>query len=221
MTSTRRVVAVMAKRPEPGRTKTRLTPPLTPAQAAEFFAQMLFDTLDRLQARTDTDLVIATDHPDSADWFRSIAPAVAQVSQGEGPLGDRLATVLGRCLDNGFGQVFALGSDSPDLPSGHLDDAFAALGADDVDIVLGPADDGGYYLIGQKQPWPRVVTEVEMSTPTVLSDTLRVAAADGARVHLAPPWYDVDISQDLVRLRTDGSGVAVRSVAWLDEFETR
>ena len=92
-----------------------------------------------------------------------------------------------------------MNSDSPTLPLTYLARAFEAL-ADGADVTLGPSADGGYYLIGVKQPTPRLLREVRMSTPTVLADTLALAAEEGLRVELLPAWYDVDEAADLVRL---------------------
>lgn len=197
-----RAVIVMAKRPAAGSTKTRMTPALSPQQAADLYEQLLLDTLDFLQVRTDCTTVIAVDKPTSAAYFTSISPGTTQVQQVGDALGDRLDTVLTSCLDQGFGSVFAIGSDSPDLPASHLDDAFAALDRDDVDVVLGPTEDGGYYLIGWKRRWSRLVVDVEMSTPRVLDDTLAIARELGAAVHLAPTWYDIDTTDDLARLHS-------------------
>lgn len=197
----RRAVAVMAKQPAAGRTKTRLTPTLSPQQAADVYECFLLDTLQTLLRRDDCTTVIAIDAVESAGYFSSIAPDVPQVEQVGGALGDRLDSVMSALLDQGFDQVFALGSDSPDLPSGHLDHAFTALGSDENDLVLGPSDDGGYYLIGCKQRCSPVVTNVTMSTPQVLADTLVIAADLGLHVALAPSWYDVDTPEDLDRLR--------------------
>lgn len=199
--ASRRAVIVMAKRPAAGKTKTRLTPALSPQQAADLYEQFLLDTLAVLIARTDCTPVIAIDSPESAAYFSSIAPGVLQVEQVGPTLGDRLDVVMSTVLDQGFDQVFALGSDSPDLPSEHLDVAFAALELAANDVVLGPSDDGGYYLIGWKRRWSRVVTEVTMSTPQVFADTLKIAAELGLTVALAPEWYDVDTPADLERLR--------------------
>jgi len=93
-------------------------------------------------------------------------------------------------------------SDSPTLPAEYLGMAFAAL--DGVaDVVLGPCDDGGYYLIGLKRPQPRLLREVQMSTPFVVRDTLALASELGLRVALLPQWYDVDTVAELNRLRVE------------------
>ncbi len=92
--------------------------------------------------------------------------------------------------------VVIIGSDSPDLPTDYVWEAFARLDGG-ADVVLGPAEDGGYYLIGLCAPQPRLLREVPMSTPTVLADTLALARELGLRVELLPPWYDVDTSAEL------------------------
>ena len=86
-----------------------------------------------------------------------------------------------------------MSSDSPTLPAGYLAGAFDVLAWDEADVVLGPCDDGGYYLIGLGLPQPRLLQEVSMSTPHVLRDTLALAAAAGLRVALLSPWYDIDV----------------------------
>lgn len=193
-----RAVAVMAKRPAAGRTKTRLTPQLSPQQAADVYECFLRDTIDRLHRRTDCQAVIAIDSAESADYFHSIAPDIPQVVQSGETLGHRLDTVLTELLGS-YDQAFAINSDSPDLPDAHFAEAFAELTKPESDIVLGPTDDGGYWLIGWKQRWSTVVTEVQMSTPQVLADTLARAADSGANAVLGPSWHDVDDAADLER----------------------
>jgi glycosyltransferase A (GT-A) superfamily protein (DUF2064 family) len=92
-------------------------------------------------------------------------------------------------------------SDSPTLPADYVARSFAEL--DHSDVVLGPCEDGGYYLIGLKRPQPRLLREVPMSTPNVLRDTLAIARAEHLRVALLPAWYDVDTRDELERLRNE------------------
>lgn len=118
-------------------------------------------------------------------------------------LGDRLQFVLSAALEQGFRQVAAINSDSPTLPPHLLRTAFHRLDDPHIDAVFGPCADGGYYLIGVKMPPGRLVTDVQMSTPTVLRDTLAIADEEGIRVDLLPEWYDVDSAHDLDRLTAE------------------
>ena len=95
-----------------------------------------------------------------------------------------------------------MNSDSPTLPPAFLSQAFTAL-ADGADVTIGPCDDGGYYLIGIKKPTPRLLREVQMSTPTVTADTLAIAEEEGLSVSLLPTWYDVDNAATLIRLMNE------------------
>jgi hypothetical protein len=96
-----------------------------------------------------------------------------------------------------------MNSDSPTLPPDYLAQAFQRLDDDETDVVLGPCDDGGYYLIGWKRFHPRLVCEVQMSTAQVLQDTLALAAEEDLHVHLLPAWYDVDTPRDLQRVTAE------------------
>ena len=96
-------------------------------------------------------------------------------------MGERLDNALTGCLKRGYERVAVMNSDGPTLPASHLARAFEAL-RDGVDVTLGPSADGGYYLIGVKQPAPRLLREVRMSTPTVLADTLALAAEERLQV---------------------------------------
>jgi glycosyltransferase A (GT-A) superfamily protein (DUF2064 family) len=91
-----------------------------------------------------------------------------------------------------------MNSDGPTLPPDYIAQAFTLL--NNAEAVFGPSEDGGYYLIGLTQPQPRLVRNVQMSTPTVLQDTLTIAQAEGMSVSLLPRWYDVDTMDDLSRL---------------------
>ena len=190
---------VIAKRPTPGRTKTRLTPPLTTEQAAALYECFLVDTLDLARRVPDTDRLIAFLPAEERSYFAALAPDFELVLQEGAGLGERLDNALTGCLRQGYERAIIMNSDGPTLPAAHLAQAFAAL-RDGADVTLGPSADGGYYLIGVKQPTPRLLREVRMSTPTVLADTLALAAEEGLRVELLPAWYDVDEAVDLARL---------------------
>lgn len=190
---------VVAKRPAPGRTKTRLAPPLSPHQAATLYECFLKDTLDLVREIPTVQPVIAYLPAREKAYFSSLAPDFELLLQTGSDLGSRLDHALTQYLALGYGRVVIMNSDGPTLPPRYLEMAFEML-AGDTDVVLGPCDDGGYYLIGLKQPAPRLLREVRMSTAHVTADTLDLAADMGLQATLLPCWYDVDDVDTLARL---------------------
>ncbi|MBK8048042.1 MAG: TIGR04282 family arsenosugar biosynthesis glycosyltransferase [Anaerolineales bacterium] len=205
---------MVAKQPAPGQTKTRLCPPLTGELAAELYTCFLADTLDIMRGVSGVDHVIAYSPEDAAGYFQGLAPDFGLTPQRGASLGERLDNLLTAALAAGAHQAVVMDSDSPTLPPAYIAAAFDHLAAG-ADVVLGPCQDGGYYLIGVTGPQPRLLREVPMSTPTVLRDTLALAAEIGVRVALLPPWYDVDTANELAHLRaelaTAGEEVAVHT----------
>ncbi len=194
---------VMAKKPEPGKTKSRLTPPLSAETAAGLYTSFLRDALELAQAVPGVTPMIAFSPPEEELFFQQFAPGFLRIPQRGETLGERLDYVLTQGLKNGYTPVAAMNSDSPTLPAAYLAQAFERLAAEDTDVVIGPCDDGGYYLIGWKRPHAGLVRGVRMSTDRVLRDTLAIAAAENLRVSLLPPWYDIDDEEDLQKLQTD------------------
>ena len=199
--TSRCALLVIAKRPAPGQTKTRLSPPLLPEQASALYECFLRDTLDVARAVPGVTRLAHYAPETAAGYFRQLAPEFGLRPQVGDSLGPRLDEVLTRCLAEGFERAVIMDSDSPTLPPAYVAGAFAELEA--ADVVLGPCEDGGYYLIGLKRPQPRLLREVQMSTAFVLRDTLALAEQAGLRVALLPSWYDVDTAQELERLRAD------------------
>jgi len=187
----------VAKRPAPGKTKTRLSPPLTPELASALYESFLFDTLDQMRQVADSHHVIA--YLDERDYFKRIAPDFELIPQEGEDLGERLDHAITFYLSRGYQRVVIMDSDSPTLPADYLSQAFSVL-ADRADVVLGPCDDGGYYLIGFKKPTPRLLREVHMSTPTVAEETIALAKEENLNLVTLPTWYDVDDVTSLSRL---------------------
>lgn len=196
-------ILVMAKRPFPGQTKTRLSPPLTPLEAAKLYECFLKDVLAKVQSLSDVAPYVAYVPETAESYFKAIAPNFGLILQQGDTLGERLDTVMTQCQAFGHTRVVAMNSDSPNLPISYLTAAFEQLADPAVDLVLGPCADGGYYLIGWKRPIPRLVRDVQMSTPHVLADTLQIAEQLGVQVTLLPQWYDVDSEADLEQLKKD------------------
>jgi rSAM/selenodomain-associated transferase 1 len=192
-------LVIIAKRPAAGQTKTRLTPPLTPEAAAGLYERLLADTLDVARRMPGVDRGILYLPQGSEPYFAALAPDFGLTLQQGASLGERLDNALTALLDRGHQRVVIMNSDSPSLPAERLSAAFDALSGG-AEVVFGPSDDGGYYLVGATRPVPLLLREVKMSTPTVLADTLTLAAWEGLRVALLPSWYDVDELADLRRL---------------------
>ena len=193
---------VVAKQPAPGKTKTRLSPPLKPEQASELYRCFLNDTLDLVRQVKQVQPVIAFLPAEAGTYFQQLAPDFDLIQQDGPDLGVRLDNAISSYLSRGYKRVVIMNSDSPTLPPTHLTEAFATLESG-VDVVLGPCDDGGYYLIGLKRPVPRLLRGVQMSTPTVTTDTIALASNGGLRVHLLPTWYDVDDAASLIQLAAE------------------
>jgi uncharacterized protein len=194
-----RSLLVVAKRPAAGQTKTRLCPPLSGEAAATLYECFLRDTLDIMRAVPGAACGISYLPETAVGYFRALAPDMALAPQRGADLGERLDHLLTAALEAGAQQAVVMDSDSPTLPAAYIAEAFARLDGPD-DVVLGPCDDGGYYLIGLKRPHPRLLREVQMSTPFVVRDTLALAEELGLRVALLPAWYDVDTAAELARL---------------------
>jgi len=211
---------VVAKRPAPGKTKTRLSPPLTSELASALYECFLLDTLDQMRKVDDTQRVIA--YLDERDYFKRIAPDFELIPQEGHDLGERLDRALTSYLSCGYLRAVIMDSDSPTLPADYLSQAFEVL-SDGADVVLGPCDDGGYYLIGMKQPAPRLLREVHMSTPTVAAETIALAKDEGLKLISLPTWYDVDDVGSLSRLRHEiealDPSVAVQTRQFLHQDE--
>jgi uncharacterized protein len=197
-----KALLVVAKQPAAGQTKTRLCPPLDGDTAAALYECFLRDTLDLMRQVPPVQRTIAFLPADARGYFHALAPDMALTPQRGADLGERLANLLADAFDGGASQAVVMDSDSPSLPAAFLRQAFIELDQG-CDVVLGPCDDGGYYLIGLRQPQPRLLREVRMSTPTVVAETLALAHEMGLRTALLPPWYDVDTATELRRLRDE------------------
>lgn len=193
----------MARAPVPGAVKTRLCPPLDPVQAAEFYECVLRDVLHELEssARWDTWVAYAER---SRDYFQQFPePGIALLPQRGASLGERMHAVFTDLCHAGYRQVILVGSDIPTLRASSVRKACEVLDRNRFDLVLGPADDGGYYLIGLGRPEARLFSDIAWSTASVLEQTLAKARELDLRVGTVAGTYDVDVAADLARLLRD------------------
>jgi len=200
-------MAVMGKASAPGRTKTRLVPPLSAAQAADMNTAFLKDMIGNLlHAGRQTPIApyVAFGPAGSEPFFRSCLPANLPLIECSLPhFGACLDRAITSLLERGHGAACVLNSDSPTLPTRLLVAAARALADPNDGVVIGPSTDGGYYLLGVKRAHRRLVDEIEWSTPRVFEQTLERAAQSSLGVTVLEPWYDVDDAQGLGRLRAD------------------
>jgi rSAM/selenodomain-associated transferase 1 len=195
-------VAIMAKVPTPGQVKTRLCPPLSHADAAELYRCLLLDKIEQVKALDGARQAIAYTPEDSKSFFEALSsPAFLLIPQVGPDLGARLTNTLTQLLALGYQKVMAIDSDSPTLPVDYLRLALDLLNKPDVDVVLGPCEDGGYYLIGLREIHRELFDDMAWSSPHVLPETIRRAEAKRLKVACLPAWYDVDTPEDLQRLR--------------------
>jgi len=197
-------LAVMTKAPRAGKVKTRLTPPLTPEEAAELNTCFLRDTAAAISSivRGGNARGIAVYTPLGAEKeYGEILPAdFALVTQRGDALGERLIFASEDLFSLGFKSVCLINSDSPTLPRQVFSQAAQILSNQEEAVVLGPSEDGGYYLIGLKKEQRALFENIQWSTDRVLEQTRAKAQESGLRVHLLPTWYDVDDWPTLRRL---------------------
>lgn len=193
------VLGLFAKQPVPGHVKTRLATGATPEWAAHVAAAFLYDAVERL-AHIDARRVLAFASDDAGPYFADVVKDRFElVPQGPGDLGQRMARFFGNQLAAGARSVVLLGTDSPTVPLDYVERAFAEL--EKADVVLGPATDGGYYLIGCGPRLPPVFDGIAWSGFQVLADTVARLSGPSWRLALLPPWYDVDTVADWQVLR--------------------
>lgn len=189
-------IAVMAKASSPGRTKTRLCPPLTGRQAADFNTAFLADIADNVLAAASQVYIkpyMAFAPAGTEQFFREIVPARFRLIETTAAnFGDCLYSAIDTMLARDCTAACVLNSDSPTLPTAYIVSAVVALGADGDRGVIGPSLDGGYYLLGLKRAHRRLFEDIVWSSEHVFERTLERAGEIGLPMTVLPSWYDVD-----------------------------
>lgn len=188
-------LVVLAKQPRRGEAKTRLARDVGADRAQALAEAFLLDTLALAQARAETCTLVAFAPAEARAWFERRAPWALSWPQPEGDLGARLRAALGVAFGQGARRCVVIGTDTPHLRAGALDEAFRAL--DGADVCLGASPDGGYHLIGLTAEWPRLFEDVPWSTDAVHRITLQRASECGLRLHELAWEFDVDEGPDL------------------------
>jgi uncharacterized protein len=198
-------LCIFARRPLPGQVKTRLLSEFTPEQAAALYEASVRDVIMHA-ARGRARVELWHDGGAGAgSWFRGEFPLLHVEAQADGDLGKRMSDAFERAFSAGAQRVVIVGSDSPTLPESMYETALDHL--HDGDAVIGPAVDGGYYLVGlAAAAWPRarrLFEGVPWSTAAVYEVTLERAAEAGLELRVLPGWYDIDYPDDVDRARVD------------------
>jgi rSAM/selenodomain-associated transferase 1 len=220
----RGVIIVFAKAPRPGQVKTRMSPPLTPEQAAGLYSQLLLDVLEvtgALAPRLELEPVLAVSPPEACAELADLAPTPFRVvAQRGASLSQRMAHAVAEAAAGGATRILLRGSDSPLLDESIVKRALVAL--ERVDLAVCPDRDGGFNLIGLRKPAPGIFSH-PMSTPSTLGDTLENAASLGLRVDVQEPSFDLDCAGDLdllARARSAATArLCARTLAYLDDHD--
>jgi rSAM/selenodomain-associated transferase 1 len=202
----------MAKASAPGRTKTRLVPPLTFDEAAAFNTAFLRDVADNIVAASKHQPIagyaaFGPPGPQSTAFFRNLLPSdFGLLEAWHANFGRCLYDAIDQMLGRGHRAAVVLNSDSPTLPTTLLVRTAALLAEPSDHAVLGPSVDGGYYLLGVKHRHRRLFDDIAWSTERVAAQTMQRAHEIGLQVHVLPEWYDVDDVDTLKTLQAELSG---------------
>lgn len=198
-------LVIFAKAPIPGQVKTRLCPPLTPDEAATLHGSFVLDTLERTKTavakfKLPIDRYLACAPSATHVFFKIMEErqGVKLIDQVGDDLGARMSQAFETMFARGYQRLLIIGTDIPTLPLDHFKQTAALL--ENHDLVLGPALDGGYYLIGLKRPTPELFVDIPWSTDQVLTLTQEKAVTLGLTTALLEPWNDVDTVADLQAL---------------------
>jgi uncharacterized protein len=198
----RTAVAIMAKSPQPGEVKTRLCPPLSELEAAELYRCFLLDKVAQVNALQRVAPVVSYSPAHSRLLFEQMTPPhFLLIPQFGEDLGARLFFAFDQLFGQGYARVIVIDSDTPTLPSAYLAQALRLIAAVENDVVLGPTEDGGYYLIGLRQSQRELFEQMPWSTSLVFPETRRRSELCGLTVACTDYWYDVDTPEDLARLK--------------------
>ncbi len=219
---------IFAKAPLVGQVKTRLMGALTPEQATELYVCFLQDTFAMMEAvqmeREQLSLVLCYTPADEIEAFEAAdLDGCLLLAQRGQDMGERLANCCADLLSSGFHSLVILGADSPTVQPEVVYEAFEQL-AQPSALVVGPATDGGYYLLGLNQLYPELFAQINWSSPDVLAQTQARAATLQLTVSLLPAGLDIDTPADLESLQqqiADGTAAPPKTTRYLKKMLTK
>jgi uncharacterized protein len=215
-----RTLVVMAKAPKLGMVKTRLTASLPANGVTALYRCLLQDTIALATSLTDVEVAVMCPESDQDELARLLGNTVEVVAQKGAGLAAGLTSVFRHFTAGGRQQVIAFNSDSPHLAPSVLDNAFGILALHDV--VVGPTNDGGYYLVGAKAAHPTLFERDGMGTGSALDRLLARTKALDLTTGFTEPFYDIDVANDLILLARElqqAPAKAPRTASWLGEWQ--
>ena len=215
-----RTLVIMAKAPESGLVKTRLTESLPSAAVTALYRCLLEDTVALAKSLTSVQVAVMCPESDQDELAHLLGNTVQVVAQKREGLEAGLNSVFRHFTAVGRQHIIAFNSDSPHLPRSVLDSAFEVLATHDV--VVGPTHDGGYYLVGAKATHPSLFERDGMGTTSALDRLLRHTKVLELSTGFTEPFYDIDVAYDLILLARElrlAPAQAPRAAAWFGEWE--
>ena len=206
-------IIIFAKAPVPGTVKTRMCPPLAPDEAASLHGSLVMDAVERTRSLRGFDIFLACtpsmDHP----FFQTLAARyrIHLCDQAGEDLGQRMDHALTAAFTRGYAYALLVGTDIPNLSALHYQRAKALLQT--TDVVLGPTEDGGYYLVGAKHPVPALFADIAWSTGRVLAQSRARAEQAGLVVGLLDPERDLDTFDDVRTFLHEDTGAGTNTLS--------
>ncbi len=198
------IVIVMTKVPGASDVKTRLRPVLNSAGCTSLAICFLGDTVANITDNFENVIIAFTPEDGKKELTEILGNNHRMIAQKGRDLGERLSAVIAGAFDSGFGPVLVIGTDSPTLPPEYLARAFAHLQTHDNGVSIGPTGDGGYYLIGVSKPHKTIFEDIRWSSDKVFAQTIaKIKMVGDVDLQILPKWYDVDNTEDLLRLRSE------------------
>ena len=196
----RNALIIFTREPESGKTKTRLMPYFSAEKCAELHRCMLRDISKEMKP-VDADIIVAyTGGSDGPEFLRKIfGRNTVYIEQRGTDIGIRMQNAVSDALDLGYGKAVLIGTDIPELEAETIDTAFAMLDA--CDVVMGPTEDGGYYLIGMKEVRPEAFSIRIYGVDTVFNETITAMEEAGINVGCVDEYSDIDVPEDIAGFR--------------------
>lgn len=190
-----KALGIMFRVPEFGKVKKRLAAQIGDEEALKAYTSMLHSTIIKVLNLKGIDIFGFYDGTGEIkiDQINSIP------QKGEN-LGEKMCNTFNHLFDNGYNKAVLIGADSPDLPLHYIEEAFFRL--DSYDLVIGPAEDGGYYLIGMSRLLSTIFKDIQWGSSNVMKNTVSIAEKEGIKYFLLPQWYDIDDIENLKRWRS-------------------